>query len=169
MVTKPDLVFQQWTVSLQKRDRSRNAIYGNFIELFSALRGEELALEAAYEYLPKAIKSHLPCSSVVKSTYKKLKTTSSLQCSEKEFEETWNKSISEKATAAFFEVFPVPLKMEAPPEQAMFGSMTEKEYRAQRKHADEYPRLDTEELERRLHHPEDYNPVADIAAMMEKK
>jgi hypothetical protein len=164
MVTKHELIFQQWVASLQTRDRTRNAIQGNFSDLFSSLKSEGFSLEDAYEYLPKAIKAHEPGASLVHNVYKKLRTTGRASVSEKEFQDSWCKDIADKANVAFFEIFPVKVKEEEL-EPVIFGSMTAKEYKAQRKHADEYPQLDTAELERRMSAP-DYNPVADIAAAM---
>lgn len=163
MVSKHDLIFQQWVASLANRDRTHNAIQGNFEELFLSLKGEGLTLESAYEYLSKAIKAHEPSSSIIKSVFKKIRVKGTSHTSEQEFGESWCKNIADKANIAFFEIFPV--ETQAPEEIAAYGSMTAQEYKAQRKHADTYPRLDTADLEKRLL-SSNYNPVADIAAML---
>lgn len=166
MVSKTDLLFQQWVASLPNRDRSRQAIQGNFEELFGSLKREGLELESAYEYLGKAIKAHEPSASLIRNVFKKVKVKGMGHLSEKEFGDAWCKDIAEKANGVFFDIFPVEAKE---PEEAedpvVYGSMTAKEYKAQRKHADAYPRLDTAELEKRML-GEDYNPVADISAML---
>jgi hypothetical protein len=164
MLSKHDLIFQQWVASLSSRDRSRNAIQGNFEELFLSLRNEGLVLESAYDYLGRAIRAHEPNSSLIKNVFKKIRVKGTSHVSEKEFGEAWCKDIADKATAVFFDIFPVETK-EEPEDAAVYGSMTAKEYRAQRKHADAYPRLDTSELEKRVL-SDNYNPVADIAAML---
>lgn len=167
MVSKHDLIFQQWVASLQTRDRTRNAIKGNFEDLFSALKREGLVLESAYEYLGKAIKAHEPSPQLVKNVYRKMKMSGRAYVPEKEFQEAWCKDIADKANASFFEVFPVEIAPEDPDEQVVHGNMTAKEYKLQRQHAEEYPRLDIEEFQRRMI-AEDYNPVADITALMDE-
>lgn len=167
MVSKHDLIFQQWVASLKSRDRSSKAIQGNFEELFSQLKREGLILESAYDYLPKAIKAHEPTASLIRTVYKKQKIAGKTQATEKEFQENWCQDIADKANVAFFEVFPVEVKEEEPEDPIVHGSMTEKEYKLQRKHAEEYPRLDVEEFERRML-AEDYNPVDDITAALEE-
>lgn len=165
MTSRSDLLFQQWSSSLASRDRSRAAIDGNFEEIFKALKAEGLTLEAAYEYLPKAIKAHSPSAAVLKNTFKKLKTSGAMQTSEKEFTDSWLKNIADKAEAIFFECFPVEVKTEEPEGPPVYGNMTAKEYKAQRSHADQYPRLDTEELERRLQ-TNTYDPMQDLGALL---
>lgn len=166
MVSKHDLIFQQWVASLANRDRTRNAIQGNFEELFTSLKREGLVLESAYEYLGKAIKIHEPTSSLIKNVFKKMKLKGIQHMSEKEFGEAWCKDIADKANIAFFEIFPIETKeLDEPEDPVIYGSMTAKEYKAQRKHADAYPRLNTAELEKRAL-SDNYNPVADIAALL---
>ena len=167
MISKHDLIFQQWVASLQTRDRTWNAISGNFEELFTSLKHEGLVLESAYEYLSKAIKAHEPNLGLVRNVCRKQKAAGRQQPSEKEFYESWCKNIADKANIIFFEVFPVEVKEAEPEDPIVHGSMTLKEYRAQRLHAEQYPVLDTAELERRML-TENYNPVADVVAMLGK-
>jgi hypothetical protein len=164
MISKHDLIFQQWVASLSSRDRTRNAIQGNFEELFLSLRNEGLILESAYEYLGKAIKAHEPTASLIRNVYKKLKVRGVPMSSEQEFGESWRKDIADKANTCFFEIFPVEIKESEEEDPVIYGSMTVKEYKAQRKHANEYPQLDTSELEKR--YAENYNPVEDISSML---
>lgn len=161
MVAKSDLIFQQWVASLSGRDKTRNAIQGNFDDLFRALKAEGLSTETAYEYLSKAIKAHEPNAALIKNVHRRIRAKG-VNLSENEFAETWCKDIADKANAVFFELFPVETKkLEDEDGPIIYGSMTAKEYKAQRQHAEEYPRLDTAELEKKLLSP-DYNPVADI-------
>jgi hypothetical protein len=165
MISKHDLIFQQWVASLQGRDRTRNAIQANFEDLFSSLKAEGLSLEGAYEYLGKATKAHQPTDSLVRNVYRKLKVAGRSMPPEKEFQESWCKDIADKANAAFFSIYPVEVKEPEPEDPIVHGSMTLKEYKAQRTHADAYPRLDLEEFQKRMR-AEDYNPVADITAAL---
>lgn len=168
MTSRSELLFQQWSANLATKDRSRNAVQINFEELFTALHAEGLTLEAAYEYLPKAIKAHSPSVSLIKNTYKKLKISGGMQTPEKEFQENWLKNISDKAHAVFFETFPVEVKTEELEGPPIYGSMTAKEYKAQRSHANQYQVLDTEELERRMQTGA-YDPMQDLSALLEAK
>jgi hypothetical protein len=168
MVSKHDLIFQQWVASLAKRDRTKNAISGNFEDLFSQLKREGLVLESAYEYLDKAVKAHQPSANVIRNVYKKMKIAGTAQMAEKEFGEAWCKDVADKANEIFFETFPVEVKSEQDAEgPVLYGSMTAKEYKAQRDHAEKFPRLDTEELERRMRAA--YDPMADLSAMLGTK
>ena len=167
MISKTELLFQQWVASLVNKDRTKKAIQGNFEELFLSLKAEGLVLEAAYEYLGRAVKAHQPSSSLVRNVYKKFKNSGNLDISEKEFAESWNKDIAEKANAAFFEVFPVEVKVELE-EPIIYGSMTVKEYKAQRQHADSYPQLDTDKLEQQMKDGM-YDPMQDLSALLEAK
>src|SRR5688500_5164839 len=137
------LIFQQWVASLAGRDRTRVALQGNFEDLFLSLKCEGLILESAYAFLVKVIEVVELISALVKNVFKKMKTRGGMFATEKEFEESWRKDIAEKANIAFFESFPIEVKEEEPEDPVLFGSMTAKEYKAQRKHADAYPRLDT--------------------------
>lgn len=163
MVSKHELIFRQWVASLQSRDRSREAIRDNFDDLFHSLKNEGLTLEGAYEYLDKATKAHQPNASIVRSVYRRLKAAGRAFVPEEEFHEIWCKDIADKANASFFEVFPVDVKEEEDP--IIFGNMSLKEYKAQRRHAEQYPRLDLEELERRMTSG-NYNPVDDIKKLV---
>jgi hypothetical protein len=168
-VTKYDLLFEQWKTSLADRDRRTPAIQGNFEELFEILKNEGLVLEGAYDFLPKAIKAHSPSASLVKVMYKKLKNNPYFKwANEKEFEEQWVKDIAERANIAFFNLFPIETKKseeEALP--VIYGSMTAKEYKLQREYADAFPKMNTEELEKRLY--EDYDPMAEVDFLFGEK
>lgn len=167
MIPKHELFFQQWVASLKTRDRTRNAIYGNFEELFLGLKNSGLILESAYEYLAKAIKAHEPTPALVRNVYRRLKATGKAFTTEKEFYESWCKDIADKANSAFFDIFPVELE-EEPVDPIIFGTMTAQEYRAQRRYAEEFPQLDLDALEKRIL-AADYNPIEDITTLLERK
>jgi hypothetical protein len=162
MISKSDLLFEQWRSSLANRDRRTPAIQGNFEELFEILKNEGLSLENAFEYLPKALKAHSPSTSLVKNMYRKLKNNSSFKwSSEKEFEEQWIKDISDRANTAFFNVFPIETKKNDEEDKVViYGSMTAKEYKLQREYANEFPQMSTEQLEKQLY--ENYDPMEEV-------
>ena len=166
MASQYDLLFEQWKAQLANRDRSIASVQTNFEELFDTLRSEGLVLESAYEYLPRAVKAHAPPAGVVKRLFKKFKVEGKTHfTTEKEFEDQWIKGIEEKANAAFFNIFPVQTKKsEEKNEPKIFGGMTEKEYRMQRKFADEFPVFSTKELEKKLAEP--FDPTQELDALL---
>lgn len=170
MASRYDLLFEQWKSSLVERDRRTPSVQGNFEELFDVLKSEGLVLESAYDYLPKAIKAHSPSTSLVKTMFKKLKGSPKFQYSnEHEFEEQWIKDIADRANVAFFNVFPVQTKKsnDAEEEPPMFGSMTAKEYKLQRSHADSFPRLNIEDIKRQRQES-NYDPLTDMGTLLGK-
>lgn len=153
-----ELILVEWTALLKSKDRSRKAVRPNFEELFDKWKQANGTFDELYEtYLPKAIKAHLPVPSIVRSTYKKLKSTiGSMDKSEKEFLEEWNASIEGTGTEVFFEFFPA-TKIDHDPEPKVFGNMSATEYRAQRRYADQFPTLDTREAVRIWREQTEYN------------
>jgi hypothetical protein len=142
-----ELTFVQWVASLKERPRGKDHVKPNFDDLFIAFKNAGATFDDIYEtYLPKAIKAHQPTPSLARSFYKLLKSKlPNFSKSEKEFIEEWNDSINATGTESFFEVFPV-TSLDQDDEPKVFGNMSVKEYRAQRKYADQFPTLDTTEL-----------------------
>ncbi len=168
MATNIDLILEEWVASLKNKDRTASAVEGNFDELFEILKRANVTFDEAHSVLPKAIKAHQPSSALIRSTYKVSKSKLGDK-TEKEFAEDWNKSIADKGTNSMFAFFPRPKVLdEEESEPKVYGQMSVKEYRQQRRHADQYPILDTEALERRLQ-SETYNPMEDIKDILGKK
>jgi hypothetical protein len=158
-----DLIFTEWKAGLKNRDRSAAAVAGNFDDLFNELKRANASFEEAHAILPKAIKAHLPPPGVAKTIYKNGKSNPKIaHYSEKEFVDQWNQDIADKGTAAFFDSFPRP-KTDADDdgEPKVYGQMSAKEYRAQRRYADSFPTLDTAALERAMQRGVSYNPMED--------
>lgn len=158
-----ELIFDEWKANLKNRDRSGPAVAGNFDELFHELKKANATFEEAHAILPKAIKAHLPPIGLAKNIYKNGKTNPKVACySEKEFIDQWNQDINDKGTAAFFDNFP---RAKTDPdddgEPKVYGQMSAKEYRAQRRYADSFPILNTEALERAMVRGTSYNPLED--------
>lgn len=148
---KLDLIFERWKASLHKKKRSKEFVTSNFDELFDAFNSAAATFEEAHSYLAPAIKVHLPSVGLCKATWKMAKNNpANSEMTEKEFVDSWNKSISDKATNSFYNIFPLPVDKDEDPEPKVYGQMSATEYKKQRKNAESYPVLDTEELERRL-------------------
>ena len=156
------LIFDEWKANLKSRDRSSNAVTGNFDELFETLKRSNATFEEAHAILPRAIKAHLPHPAVAKTIYKNSKSNPKVaHYTEKEFVDQWNQDIADKGTASFFDVFPRPkIDADEDGEPKIFGQMSAKEYRAQRRYAEQFPRINTEALERALV-SNTYNPAED--------
>lgn len=166
-----ELILEEWIANLKNKDRSASYVESNFEEFFETLKRSNATFEEAHELLPRAVAAHQPSSFLIKRTYKFLKSEGRADGTEKEFAEVWTKDIAEKGSSALYSVFPRPKnpdEEDEDPEPKVFGSMSAKEYKLQRRHADSFPILDTEELERKMLSGT-YNPIEDIANILGKK
>jgi hypothetical protein len=142
-----ELVLKQWVADLKSKDRRKDNVKNNFDELFEKLKNAGATFDEAHELLPKAIKAHQPAPGLARTVYKKLKPH--LDKTEKEYIEEWNKNIEDLGTQAFFEYFPIQ-NLDEDSEPKVFGNMSAKEYKAQRRYAEQFPVLNTTELEKRM-------------------
>jgi len=164
MPTKHELIFQQWRASLSERDKGKGSVQRNFEELFDSLKADGMEFEEAYALLPKAIKAHYPNSGHVKNAYKKWKYLNKWN-SEKDLEDQWRQDIDNGGELAFFNIYPIetkssPKEPEEEKELAIFGNMTAEEYKIQRDYAEEWPRVDISEIEKRLN--DEYDPMDEV-------
>jgi len=141
-----ELIFEQWSADLSKKDRSKKGVRFNFEELFSTLNKAQVPFKIAKSLLPLAIKIHLPNLAVRRNTWQKWKTL--VSCSEEDFNKSWIDGIKNTATAVFFEEYPIVVNDDDDGEPKKYGGMSEKEYKLQRRHADSFPTLNTDRLER---------------------
>ena len=146
-----ELIFTRWKTSLARRDRSAKSLKPNFQDLFDSWKEEGGAsFDDLYnDWLPKAVKAHFPEQSIMRKTYKKLKNVLGDK-TEKEFVDAWLKGIETAGNELFFETFKHE-KLDADKRSVSYGNMSEKEYKAQRRYADQFPILDTTELEKQWH------------------
>jgi hypothetical protein len=165
-----ELIFEEWRANLKQKDRSAGSVSNNFEELFCELKRANASFDEAHAILPKAIKAHQPPISLAKNIYKNSKSNPKVAgLSEKEFISQWNDDIAAKGTSTFFDNFPRPKNAdEDDGEPKIYGQMSAKEYKAQRKYADSFPRLDTEKLERALV-SNAYNPMEDLDNILGEK
>lgn len=153
-----EIILVEWIASLKSRDRSRKAVRPNFEDLFQKWKDVGAVFDDVYETsLPKAIKAHMPVSSVARNTYKGLKQkVAGFDKTEKEFIEEWNSTIEATGQEVFFEFFPV-MPIDHDPEPKVYGSMSATEHRAQRRYADQFPTLNTDELVKQWESQQEYN------------
>lgn len=157
-----ELILEKWISSLPSRDRSKNQMPTNFDELFNEMKRSDVTFEDAKELLPKAIKAHQPSTMARKNTWKKYKQY--LEVTEAEFYSEWAESIKNCATEAFFSNFPLKVNDDEDKAPKVYGSMSAKEYKLQRKYADGFPTLNTDELERQFQErmKVNFEDIADI-------
>ncbi|NBW58898.1 hypothetical protein EBR43_14210, partial [bacterium] len=150
-----ELALVEWIALLKSRDRSKSHVKTNFEDLFQKWKDLEGSFDDLYDtLLPKAIKAHQPLPSIARSTYKTLK--SRIDKSEKEFIDEWNDSIEGTGLEAFFEFFPA-TSFDKDEEPKVYGNMSATEYRAQRRYADQFPTLNTDELIKQWKEQKEYN------------
>ena len=154
-----ELTLVQWIAALKSKDRSHKFVKSNFEELFAAWKQSGCTFDELYEtYLPKAIKAHQPIASVARGAYKSIKAKAGplLDKTEKEFIEEWTASIEAAGTEVFFDYFPA-TNLDKDDEPKVFGNMSAKEYRAQRKYVEQFPTLNTKDLVKQWREQEEYN------------
>jgi len=145
MDDKVELIFAKWESSLVNRDKRHEATAGNFSELFEKLNRELVPFDVAYQLVSKAARAHMPNSGIIENVYKK----KNIPIPKDQWKKDWFKQIEDTAMNAFFEVYKSPLDED--PEDKMpkaYGNMSEKEYKAQRSHADSFVSVNTDELEK---------------------
>lgn len=145
-----DLVFERWQAALKNKDRSRKNVPNNFDELFSDLKRADIPFKDAHDLLSRAVKAHLPNKSVVRHTWNGTKALHNIFANENEFAAEWNESIKNSATDMFFSNYPLKIDDDDDGEPKVYGNMSVKEYRLQRRYADAFPTLNTDDLIRQM-------------------
>ncbi len=140
-----DLILQKWTASLASKDRStKGGAPANFDELFSELKMVGIPFEEAHAMLPKAVKAHEPNSYIKKITWEKNKKF--FEGTQQQFIDEWIGALNITATEAFFANYPLKLNDDDDGEPKVYGNMSEAEYKRQRRYADHFPRINTDDL-----------------------
>ncbi len=146
-----ELIFQQWEAALKNKDRSKHAMPNNFDELFSALKASGVNATDAHPFLDRAARAHFPNKTVLKNTWKKSVCLHNVFANENEFLAEWKESIKTCAANSYFEHYPIKIQDEDDDgEPKVYGNMSVKEYKLQRKYADSFPTLNTDELVRQM-------------------
>lgn len=152
---KARLLFHKWKTELRNKDRSRPSVSNNFDEIVSAWFRLEVPFDVAFELIKDAIKEHQPSDGCVRATYKRLKSVA--KKTEREFKEDWNGNIEATAYQSFYSYY----EIEIPPEPVKnFGSMSEKEYKLQRRYAETYPDIDIDDIK--------HEPIEDLSINLEE-
>lgn len=143
---KADLIFEKWTVELRNKDRSLGSVSQNFDELFSQLFEADIEFAVVHPMVEIIAKRHYPPDRVARHTYDDLERKHG-DITYREFMDNWCAEIKGKAFESFYAFFSNEVQT---PEEKKYGSMSPKEYRAQRKHADSFPEITFEELTERM-------------------
>lgn len=134
---KANLIFDKWKAELKEMDRSKANVDSNFDSLFSNLKQSKVCFDTAHAIMSKAIIAHYPNQSVIDNVYKRVKISGKPK---QEFADEWKENIASSGKRTFYSIYPIDGEEEEGPKT--FGSMSAKEYRLQRKHADSFPQLD---------------------------
>lgn len=135
---KASLIFDKWKAELKEMDRSRANVDNNFDTLFSNLKQSKVSFDTAHAILSKAIVAHYPNQSVIDNVYKRVKISGKPK---QEFADEWKENIASSGKRTFYSIYPID-GVEEDEGEKKYGSMSAKEYRLQRKHADSFPQLD---------------------------
>lgn len=172
---KIDLIFQEWKASLKQRDRSSEYVQPNMEDLFSELKRADISFDEAHKLLPLAIKAHQPSDYIIKITYDRLKSMT--HATLKEFGDDWKNDIADKGTNAFFAIYPrSKTDQDDDGEPKIYGkitsngtgSMSAKEYKLQRRYAEQFPIIDTKSIARKIN-GEAYDPLKDLENILGSK
>ncbi|CAB4124540.1 hypothetical protein UFOVP53_9 [uncultured Caudovirales phage] len=139
---KANLIFDKWKAELKEMDRTRANVDGNFDILFSNLKNSKVSFDTAHEILPKAIIAHYPNQGVIDNVYKRIKMSGKTK---QEYSDEWKENIGAAGKRMFYSLYDI--EGEAKEEKKEYGSMSAKEYRLQRKHAEAFPLIDWEKIE----------------------
>lgn len=138
-------LFEQWKVELKKKDaaaRKWSAVESNFEEIFYTLHTHEVDYDIAEALISEIAAAHMPNLIVVDRVWKAAHQRSP-DLNKREWLDHWKESIKEKAMAAFFTWYQ-PVKVQ--PVQAPTGSMDAQEYARQRRYADRFAAITSDEL-----------------------
>lgn len=153
-----DKLFEIWRASLADRPKHKDSLYANFSDLFFEMNRHFIPHDTAYEYIKPAVSKHLPDKFIVSRTYKN--SQSNKFQSEAEFFEGWKQLILDKATQAFYDVYPLELKEEEKEKIQLPKGMSKREYVLQRQHAKSFPLLDLSAIEEMYKQVQDETSVS---------
>lgn len=149
MTKNANLILEKWIAELKDKDRSRAHVASNFDDLFLLLSKADIDFDIVHEMIDTAAKAHYPSDFIARKTYDATeKKRGSERKTYQEFIEGWKKEIKESAIQSFYAFFN---NSELPTEEEkQFGSMSAREYRAQRKYAESFPVITYEEIQKRM-------------------
>ena len=146
-------IFQKCSAELRNKDRRFAAARNNYEELFFDLFKSDVPFDIAHQFLKQATAKHMPNSATAKHTWARVKgADQNAGLTFQEWFTEWKKDLEDVGTEAFYSIYSPPSEKteEVAVEEKAFGSMSKKEYRLQRRYAESFPILNTDELVRRL-------------------
>ena len=146
-------IFTRWAAELRDKDRSWDNVRTNFEDLFFDLHKADVPFNEANEFLKPAIIKHFPSLSTAKRTWNKHRHSEQNEgVSFQEWLDEWKRNIDDMGVQAFHSIYSLPsdASEEVKKQENLYGSMSAKEYRLQRRYAESFPELDTDILEKRL-------------------
>jgi hypothetical protein len=133
-------ILRKWKSDLVDKDRSWNNIDSNFDELFYELHMSSVDIDIAEPMIKEAAAAHMPAASLAKRVYATGPKLKGIPYDE--FLKGWRDGINNKAEQAFFVYYQVSDHKE----ERQLGSMSPKEYAAQRAHVASFGEVDFTKL-----------------------
>jgi hypothetical protein len=152
-----DKIFEMWRSGLIDKPKDKDNLYNNFNDLWFEMNRHFIPYEVAYEFLKPAVTRHLPDKYIVNRTYRSSSANKSQ--TEMEFFESWKELILNKATQAFYDVYPIDDAKEGVEKIQLPKGMSKKEYVLQRQHAKQFPLLDLSLIEEMYKQVQDEDAV----------
>jgi len=137
-----DKLFEKWKSDFRDKPKNKDNIYTNFNDLFFEMSRNFISSDIAYEYLKPAVAKHIPDNYIVDRTYNN-SSVKKMQ-SKTEFFENWKNLILDKATQAFYDVYPLESEQNKQEVIQLPKGMSKREYTLQRKHIEEFEHVDLE-------------------------
>lgn len=146
-------IFQRWAAELRNKDRRWDNVRPNFEDLFFEMFKSDIPFDIAHQFLKPAVAKHLPNAAAAKNTWNRVKgMDQNAGLTFQEWLTGWKQGIEDVGIEAFYSIYSPPAQKteEVAAEEKQFGSMSKKEYRLQRRYAESFPILNTDELVKRL-------------------
>lgn len=143
MTKKPEArtIFKKWKTDFRGMDKRREAIPGNFDQLFFAFSTNHIDFDTAEAYITDAAGVHFPSQGVAKKQYKF--STNREFYSFEEWVEQWKEDIKSMASESFYRWNEIDTLEEAPKK---IGGMDPMEYNKYRKYIDSFPTVDLKSI-----------------------
>ncbi len=141
------LILDRWKADLTQMNRSFDSVADNFDDLVSNMYLAEVPFELAEENINAAILEHYPSTQIAKMVWKNAKSKKQTDLDFSAYINEWKEAISKEGKRVFYGRYKLLSDKTVKENTKTSGSMSQKEYRAQRRYAESFPVLDTSKIE----------------------
>lgn len=141
------LILDRWKADLTKMDRHFESVASNFDELVQNMYLAEVPFELAEENINAAILEHYPSNRIAKAVWKGAKAKKQTDRDFGGYLTEWKEAINKEGKRVFYGRYKLPSDETVKENTKTSGSMSQKEYRTQRRYAESFPILDTSKIE----------------------